>query len=463
MQACFMRCSNAWRFAHYVTTHPSESEITDIKWGFLRVENFIRQFARLVPPTQQSLHPPNRFPLPPPPQFSIPLPTEKSRPLANDLSPYTSLDTLPPPPLRFETRAHDTKIPLAYQPPLPSPGEQSLRIFLLQKLYFEYYATKIIVTHANSGYGEIQNVKSLKIGTVIVLWLDCSTPTNVNRVRFPVGSLQVFPHVGVVPDDAAYRQVFSCFSRPCIPALLRSNLISPSSALKTSMFSTFQIFPHHSNKNKINSALKYTYVRGWGGLGVSITVLLAPSVVAFIEAWLWLAGASERERRGKGHSHANAGGLLALSVAGAASDGSEHESGALSLWRNLLELVKLSLHEAEEYPGSSTLAGLQKRSKIPSHSDIVSRPRWFSGQTTRLAPRRSGFDSRVGSLPDSRGRESCRTMALVGGSPVSPLAFHSGAAPYSPRFTLIGSRDLDISPLWHHSARATVRLLMQNA
>ncbi|KAJ8876298.1 hypothetical protein PR048_024208 [Dryococelus australis] len=44
---------------------------------------------------------------------------------------------------------------------------------------------------------------------------------------------------------------------------------------------------------------------------------------------------------------------------------SVHESGALSLWCNLPDLVKVSLHEAEEYPGSRTLAGLQTRPKIP--------------------------------------------------------------------------------------------------
>ncbi|KAJ8877996.1 hypothetical protein PR048_022459 [Dryococelus australis] len=50
-------------------------------------------------------------------------------------------------------------------------------------------------------------------------------------------------------------------------------------------------------------------------------------------------------------------------------------------------------------------------------------------------------------LQDFAGVESRRTMPLVGGfpqgSPVSP-PFHSGAAPYSPYFTLIGSQDLDV-------------------
>ncbi|KAJ8868007.1 hypothetical protein PR048_031816 [Dryococelus australis] len=47
---------------------------------------------------------------------------------------------------------------------------------------------------------------------------------------------------------------------------------------------------------------------------------------------------------------------------------SAHESGTLSFWCNLPDLVKLNLHEAEEYPGRRTLARLQKRPKIPRES-----------------------------------------------------------------------------------------------
>ncbi|KAJ8874578.1 hypothetical protein PR048_025444 [Dryococelus australis] len=53
-----------------------------------------------------------------------------------------------------------------------------------------------------------------------------------------------FSHVGMVPDDASGRQVFSRFSRSprsCIPALLHTHLISPSSALKTSLLRAAQI------------------------------------------------------------------------------------------------------------------------------------------------------------------------------------------------------------------------------
>ncbi|KAJ8876082.1 hypothetical protein PR048_023991 [Dryococelus australis] len=60
-----------------------------------------------------------------------------------------------------------------------------------------------------------------------------------------------------------------------------------------------------------------------------------------------------------------------------------------------------------------------------------------------------GFDFQPGRFEDFRMRESWRTMPLVSGgssrgSPVSPAPFHSGSSPYAPRFTPIGSQDLDL-------------------
>ncbi|KAJ8888177.1 hypothetical protein PR048_007664 [Dryococelus australis] len=60
-------------------------------------------------------------------------------------------------------------------------------------------------------------------GTGRATWLDYSPPTNANRVRFSVEAAPGFSHVGIVPDDAAGRWVFSGisrFPRLCIPALL---------------------------------------------------------------------------------------------------------------------------------------------------------------------------------------------------------------------------------------------------
>ncbi|KAJ8869914.1 hypothetical protein PR048_028923 [Dryococelus australis] len=70
--------------------------------------------------------------------------------------------------------------------------------------------------------------------------------------------------------------------------------------------------------------------------------------------------------------------------------------------------------------------------------------------TTRLPSRRTWFYSRPGSPPGFRIWVPCGTMPLVGGfsrgSPSSP-PLHSGAAPHSPRFTLIGSQNLDVKIL----------------
>ncbi|KAJ8896830.1 hypothetical protein PR048_002176 [Dryococelus australis] len=70
------------------------------------------------------------------------------------------------------------------------------------------------------------------------LWLDYSALNKANRTRFPARSPSGFSHVGIVPDDTAGRLVFPGISRvlrSCIPALLHTQLTSPSSAIKTSM------------------------------------------------------------------------------------------------------------------------------------------------------------------------------------------------------------------------------------
>ncbi|KAJ8879611.1 hypothetical protein PR048_020219 [Dryococelus australis] len=74
---------------------------------------------------------------------------------------------------------------------------------------------------------------------------------------------------------------------------------------------------------------------------------------------------------------------------------SSHESGVLSLWCNLPDLVKLSLYEAEEYPGSRTLAVLQKTPKIPRGAgfQIIARmtEKWVQLYSARLQACRSPY------------------------------------------------------------------------
>ncbi|KAJ8874010.1 hypothetical protein PR048_024850 [Dryococelus australis] len=67
--------------------------------------------------------------------------------------------------------------------------------------------------------------------------LDCSPPNHGET-----GSIH--RQVGIVPDDGAGRRVFSGnsrFTRPFVPALLHTRLTSPSSVLKTFLFSAAQI------------------------------------------------------------------------------------------------------------------------------------------------------------------------------------------------------------------------------
>ncbi|KAJ8867376.1 hypothetical protein PR048_031177 [Dryococelus australis] len=79
---------------------------------------------------------------------------------------------------------------------------------------------------------------------------------------------------------------------------------------------------------------------------------------------------------------------------------------------------------------------------------------------TRLPPRLTRLDSRRGCSPDFRTWGLCRTIPLFGGfsrgSPVSPRPLHSDAAPYSTRFTPVGSQDLDVKGCPNPSARSTV-------
>ncbi|KAJ8868536.1 hypothetical protein PR048_030064 [Dryococelus australis] len=81
---------------------------------------------------------------------------------------------------------------------------------------------------------------------------------------FPVKPPPDFSHMGIVPDDAAGRRVFSGifrFPRTCIQALLHAHLASLSAALKTSLralrfyFREDRYFVKHNNFRIIISIL----------------------------------------------------------------------------------------------------------------------------------------------------------------------------------------------------------------
>ncbi|KAJ8866174.1 hypothetical protein PR048_033698 [Dryococelus australis] len=64
------------------------------------------------------------------------------------------------------------------------------------------------------------------------------------------------------------------------------------------------------------------------------------------------------------------------------------------------------------------------------------------------------------SHPNFRLWETCRTMAGFPGDLPFPSPLHSGAAPYSPRFTLIGSQDLDTAHQWSALRKEATRLVV---
>ncbi|KAJ8887441.1 hypothetical protein PR048_013656 [Dryococelus australis] len=95
--------------------------------------------------------------------------------------------------------------------------------------------------------------------------------------------------------------------------------------------------------------------------------------------------------------------------------------------------------ENEKFPHALPTQALQT-------AQVSAGPRWCNGQTTRLLPLLTGFDSRrdrsriyacVYRADDAVGR---RVFSRISRSP--PL--HYGAVLYLPRFTLIGSQDLDV-------------------
>ncbi|KAJ8894558.1 hypothetical protein PR048_007215 [Dryococelus australis] len=86
-------------------------------------------------------------------------------------------------------------------------------------------------------------------------------------------------------------------------------------------------------------------------------------------------------------------------------------------------------------------------------------PRWCSGYTTRLPPKLTELDSRRGRsriLAYENRVGLCRWLAGFLGNLPFPSPFHSGAAPYSPRFTLIGSQYLDVKSRQNLSTNCTV-------
>ncbi|KAJ8871791.1 hypothetical protein PR048_028131 [Dryococelus australis] len=164
---------------------------------------------------------------------------------------------------RFPSPFHSGDAP--YSPHFTLIGSQDLDVKSRRNIFTHF-------THPGRNVREHEEGN----GDAVVLWLDYSSPTSVNRVRFPVGSApRDFSHVGIVPDDAAGRRVFSGISRflrPCIAVLIQARLASPASAPKTSMLKATQISSlHSSNRDRSEKTQKSARLRRRSWLLLRIT------------------------------------------------------------------------------------------------------------------------------------------------------------------------------------------------
>ncbi|KAJ8897800.1 hypothetical protein PR048_003150 [Dryococelus australis] len=93
----------------------------------------------------------------------------------------------------------------------------------------------------------------MRSGVTLDTKLTCSPPTKANRVQSPAGSLLIFASGNRAERcrrSAGFLGIFR-FPRSCIPVLLHSHLISPSSALRTLLLRAVQI----SQLNEFGSRL----------------------------------------------------------------------------------------------------------------------------------------------------------------------------------------------------------------
>ncbi|KAJ8888298.1 hypothetical protein PR048_007785 [Dryococelus australis] len=231
-----------------------------------------------------------------------------------------------------------------------------------------------------------------------------------------------FSHVGIVQDDAACRRVLSGISRfpcPCIPALLRTHLVSSTSALKTVMSRAVQISPLHDTRSMRGWALDERGYRAWqcspACAWYSSVKQVCTSRGAARLARLWRRGRAgsalctdltcSRRTLGHanpprhGHRHSSAD-IVDMWGRVITPDAQNQPSGQLYCQYDLRKRSgqHLNWHICLTYKNhvllsSPYLVELCARHVIGcKQTTIQAGPRWCNGQTTR----RTGFDSRRG-------------------------------------------------------------------
>ncbi|KAJ8889981.1 hypothetical protein PR048_009486 [Dryococelus australis] len=205
----------------------------------------------------------------------------------------------------------------------------------------------------------------------------------------PEGVTPGSSHVEIVPDDAAGRRVFSeisRFPRHCIPALLPTHLNSHPSALKTSIFS--------ADTNSINSTMR-----------------------------------KEIRKEGSHRSNSRKGGVVVDTTRGVSGWLPTCKAPHLQLTVAYLAAL-ISLYHSSLYDYTDLLHCREHVDKL-----LTSR----LGKPGSITSGVAHEFSHVGIVPDYA---TGRWVFFRYRSFTPPL--HSGAVSYSPRFTLIGSQDLDV-------------------
>ncbi|KAJ8873236.1 hypothetical protein PR048_026870 [Dryococelus australis] len=140
----------------------------------------------------------------------------------------------------------------------------------------------------------------------------------------------------------------------------------------------------------------------------------------------------------------------------------KQENPGMFAWEIRDQLLAQRICDPHCIPSVSSVNRILRNSGAWTEADLVSQPGSSAHTDDILASHQANPGSNPGrDIPDFNTWRSCRTMILVGGftrgSPVLPT-LHSGAAPYSPRFTLIAEtvdadfcREVEAEGRTHHA------------
>ncbi|KAJ8877963.1 hypothetical protein PR048_022426 [Dryococelus australis] len=299
-------------------------------------------------------------------------------------------------------------------------------------------------------------------GAAVMKWLDYLLLGEPGLI--PGGVPPGLSRVGIMSDDAAGRMIF-LGTRPCIPALLHDQLVSPSPALKTSISNliitgsehvgTEQVLQvMHSIGRGLNHLSTWRVVFGYQRIRrhLNVSSLVIPDAGRYsgnrylygIELLHLSFACCKRLQVSVIEIHLPHGIIIMCTLGDAMGDANSTQFGNRTrfLW----------LGENSSPQGARWCS---KRSLTSNQTAHPTTDGYNTNNRVLVRGRREGnacvsplplFINTTNSFPVFCMWESCWTMPLIcgfsRGSPPPPSS-HSSAAPYFPHFTNIGSQDLD--------------------